>query len=61
MRKCLATLEKFSPRTVMFDVVFIKNETIPPFLSNKLKPEPKLLAKVEKAFNEMDRGVFGRT
>ncbi|MCF8131456.1 MAG: adenylate/guanylate cyclase domain-containing protein [Deltaproteobacteria bacterium] len=51
----LNNLEKFSPRTVMFDVVFIKNETIPPFLSKKLTPEPNLLLKVEKAFNEMDR------
>lgn len=51
----LNNLEKFSPRTVMFDVVFIKNETIPPFLSKKLKPEPNLLLKVETAFNEMDR------
>ena len=51
----LNNLEKFSPRTVMFDVVFIKNETIPPFLSKKLTPEPNLLHKVEKAFNEMDR------
>jgi len=53
--RMLNNLEKFSPRTVMFDVVFIKNETIPPFLSKKLTPEPKLLHKVEKAFNEMDR------
>ncbi len=53
--KMLNNLEKFSPRTVMFDVVFIKNETIPPFLSKKLMPEPNLLMKVEKAFNEMDR------
>ena len=51
----LDNLEKFSPRTIMFDVVFIKNETIPPFLSKKLTPEPNLLLKVEKAFNEMDR------
>ena len=51
----LNNLEEFSPRTVMFDVVFIKNETIPPFLSKKLKPEPNLLSKVEKAFNGMDR------
>ncbi len=51
----LDNLEKFSPRTVMFDVVFIKNETIPPFLSKKLTPEPSLLLKVENAFNEMDR------
>jgi len=39
----------------MFDVVFIKNETIPPFLSKKLASEPNLRLKVEKAFNEMDR------
>ena len=51
----LDKLEKFSPRTVMFDVVFVKNETIPPFLSKKLTPEPELLQKVEKAFSEMDR------
>ena len=56
----LDNLEKFSPRTVMFDVVFIKNETIPPFLSKKLTPEPKLLHKVEKAFNEMDK-AFSET
>ncbi len=45
----LDNLEKFSPRTIMFDVVFIKNETIPPFLSKKLTPEPNLLLKVEKS------------
>ncbi len=50
----LENVEKFSPRTVFFDVVFIKNETIPPFLSKKLNPEPELLQKVEKAFGEMD-------
>lgn len=53
--RMLNNLGKFSPRTVMFDVVFIKNETIPPFLSKKLTSDPKLLHKVEKAFNEMDR------
>jgi len=56
----LNNLETFSPRTVMFDVVFIKNETIPPFLSKKLTPEPKLLRKVETAFNEMDK-AFSET
>lgn len=53
--RMLNNLETFSPKTVMFDVVFIKNETIPPFLSKKLIPEPNLLHKVEKAFNEMDK------
>ena len=50
----LDNLEKFSPRTVLFDVVFVKNEAVPPFLSEKLTPEPDLLKKVETAFNEMD-------
>ena len=56
----LENLEKFSPRTVMFDVVFVKSETIPPFLSEKLKPEPELLQKVENAFGEMDK-AFSKT
>ncbi len=51
----LDNLEQFSPRTVMFDVVFVKNETVPPFLSKKLTPAPELLQKVEKAFSEMDQ------
>ena len=56
----LENLEKFSPRTVMFDVVFVKNETIPPFLSEKLTSEPELLKKVENAFSEMDK-AFSKT
>ncbi len=56
----LENLEKFSPRTVMFDVVFVKSETTPPFLSEKLTSEPELLQKVENAFGEMDK-AFSKT
>ena len=56
----LENLEKFSPRTVLFDVVFVKNETVPPFLSEKLISEPELLKKVENAFSEMDK-AFAKT
>ena len=53
----LNNIEKFSPRAVMFDVVFAKPETAPPYVSNRFEQEPGLRQKVENAFAEMD-GLF---
>lgn len=53
----LNNIEKFSPRTVMFDIVFVKPETTPRFISNKFEPDPEFRQKVENAFAEMD-GLF---
>ena len=53
----LNNIEKFSPRAVMFDILFVKPETAPGFILEKFKPAPQLRQKVESAFAEMD-GLF---
>ena len=50
----LNNIEKFSPRAVMFDVVFVKPETVPAYVSRKFDPEPDLRHRVEEVFSEMD-------
>ena len=50
----LNNIEKFSPRTVMFDVIFAKPETAPPYISNRFESDPGFRQKVENAFAEMD-------
>lgn len=55
----LDNIEKFSPRAVIFDIVFIKPETAPKFILEKFKPDPGTRRKVENAFAEMD-GLFAK-
>ena len=55
----LDNVEKFSPRAVMFDIVFVKPETAPPFISEKFERDPDTRQKVESAFAEMD-GLFAK-
>jgi hypothetical protein len=50
----LNNIEKFSPQAVMFDVVFVKPETAPSYVSEKFESEPALRQRVENAFAEMD-------
>ena len=53
--RVLNKLEKFSPRTVIFDVVFVKSETLPPFITEKWADDPNLLEKAKKTFLQMDQ------
>ena len=55
--KFLHNIERFSPRAVMFDILFVKPETAPRFISEKFEPVPQLRQKIESAFAEMD-GLF---
>lgn len=56
----LDKIEKFSPRSIMFDILFIKPEAVPQFISKKFESDPSTMRKVEDAFAEMD-GVFAET
>ena len=53
--RLLNNLEKFSPRTVMFDIVFVESEVVPSYIAEKWADEPKLLEKAKKTFLEMDQ------
>jgi class 3 adenylate cyclase/CHASE2 domain-containing sensor protein len=53
----LENIERFSPRAVMFDVIFVKAEAPPPYIDNKFWSEPALRLKIKAAFEEMD-GLF---
>jgi len=55
----LRKIEKFSPETVFFDIIFAKPESVPPYIRKKLHPAPEILRRVEAAFAEMD-GEFAR-
>jgi len=50
----LDKIEQFSPETVMFDIMFIKPESIPLFLSEKAALNPETKREVEEAFLRMD-------
>lgn len=50
----LDNVEQFSPRAVLFDVLFIKPETLPSFVSQKLTAHPESRRLVETAFQDMD-------
>jgi len=50
----LDKIEQFSPETVMFDIMFIKPESIPLFLSEKADLNPETKRDVEEAFLRMD-------
>ncbi len=53
----LNTLERFSPETVMFDIMFIKPEAIPDFLSDKEDLNPDTKKELERAFFNMDHAL----
>ena len=55
----LDKIEKFSPRSIMFDVLFIKSEAVPQFISKKFESDPGTRHKVEDAFAEMDGRFAG--
>jgi len=55
----LDNIEKFSPRAVMFDILFVKPETVPRFISKKFQHDPAIRRKIEDAFAEMD-GAFAK-
>lgn len=50
----LRKLQKFSPETVLFDVIFAKPESLPQFISDKLDLDPESRDRLQKAFEEMD-------
>ena len=50
----LDKIEQFSPETVMFDIMFIKPESIPLFLSEKTDLNPEIRQEVKEAFKRMD-------
>jgi len=50
----LDKIECFSPETVMFDIMFIKPESIPRFLSEKADLHPETRRQVKEAFYKMD-------
>ena len=50
----LRKIQKFSPETVFFDLIFAKPETMPDFVRNRLEDEPEVLEKVKTAFDAMD-------
>lgn len=50
----LDRIERFSPQTVMFDIMFIKPEAIPAFLSEKEDLHPDTRRELEEAFFRMD-------
>jgi len=50
----LDKIERFSPESVMFDIMFIKPESIPGFLSEQADLNPQTLHEMEKAFFRMD-------
>ena len=50
----LNMIEQFSPETVMFDIMFIKPESIPRFLSEKAGLNPETRREMEEAFSKMD-------
>jgi len=50
----LEKIERFSPETVMFDILFIKPESIPSFLSQNADLDPETRRQLERAFGKMD-------
>ncbi len=50
----LRKLQRFSPETVLFDVIFAKPESLPQFISDKLDLDPESRDRLQKAFEEMD-------
>ena len=50
----LDKIETFSPRSIMIDILFIKPETVPIFITKKFESDPGIQRKVEDAFAEMD-------
>ena len=51
----LDKIERFSPETVMFDLIFAKSETIPAYITEKLILDKKTRLEVEETFKSMDR------
>ncbi|MBU0735109.1 MAG: CHASE2 domain-containing protein [Proteobacteria bacterium] len=51
----LDKIEQFSPETVMFDIMFIKPESIPDYISEKTDLDPQTRRQVESAFVKMDK------
>jgi len=50
----LDKIERFSPETVMFDIMFITPESTPEFLSERADLQPETRREVEAAFSMMD-------
>ena len=50
----LEKIERFSPETVFFDLIFAKPETVPQYIEDKLDLDPESLQRVQAAFAGMD-------
>jgi class 3 adenylate cyclase/CHASE2 domain-containing sensor protein len=50
----LDKIERYSPETVFFDIIFAKPETMPDFINSRLDVSPEVLEKFNQAFAEMD-------
>lgn len=50
----LDRIERYSPETVFFDIIFAKPETIPDFIRQRLDVTPETLEQFNTAFAEMD-------
>ena len=50
----LDKIERFSPQTVMFDIMFIKPESVPEFFSQRAELNPETRREMEEAFFRMD-------
>lgn len=56
----LDKIEEFSPETVMFDIIFAKPESVPPYIVERLDLTSRARHQIEKAFVEMDE-KFAKT
>lgn len=50
----LNTIERFSPETVFFDIIFANPESVPEYISNKITLSADVQQQMEDAFAEMD-------
>ncbi|MBF0117727.1 MAG: CHASE2 domain-containing protein [Desulfobacterales bacterium] len=51
----LRKIEKFSPKTIMFDLFFVEREILPDFVKNNLKSDTNALKMVENVYSKMDQ------
>lgn len=51
----LDKIERYSPETVFFDIIFAKPETVPDFIDDRLDVSADALANFSEAFGEMDQ------
>jgi len=55
----LDKIQRFSPETVFFDIIFAKPETVPRFITDKFRLDPGTIERVKNAFAGMDQEFAG--